>query len=564
MTSPVILDWGTLPLSVNLRDTGDSLQLEIRSRSEQALTSSTSVDVRELGLNATRLRTAASITLDSDASAARSIRRGSTVRLDVQPPRPSAPRTITNAEDAAVLRPRIEELIAPLLFGPLPHPPLRPFQDFGVQWLTKRSAAILADDMGLGKTVQALLAFQELLTVGVVRSALIVCPKSLVANWEDECSKWTPALTVVRPVPSKRDAEQVWSSVLGRSHVIVASYEQLRPLPTVFRDSCLELVIADEAHRLRRSQAQLVGAFRHIHASRFWALTGTPIERHPLDLATLLSLLKPTGFSSRSAAIESELRALARPYILRRLKADVLSELPAVIESKETIELTPEQRQSYAAAQTRQIDNDSNGVLQRLNLLRSICDADLESEASTKLDRITQILDAVRESGEKAIVFSYLLRPLQLLFQRLSNHEPPLASLTLTGEMTTEERTDVLRKFRSDRDTVALLCSSRVGGEGLTLTEANHVVFLNEWWNPSANAQARDRVVRLGQERIVHVHRFRCKDTVEELLDAILERKEQTFASIVDALATEVGLAGLDSGELLNKALHSVDVLLEE
>jgi len=115
-----------------------------------------------------------------------------------------------------------------------------------------------------------------------------------------------------------------------------------------------------------------------------------------------------------------------------------------------------------------------------------------------------------------------------------------------------------------DAGIVVLLCSSRVGGEGLTLTEANHVIFLNEWWNPSANAQARDRVVRLGQERIVHVHRFRCRNTVEHVLDYILEEKERTFTSIVDALAKEVRLGGVDVGALLNDALENADASLEE
>ena len=563
MTSSLVVHWNSIPLDVSVhgdRD-HDSVVLRIVRMDKSASTSNALTTSSTQDPHAARVATAATLALELDASVARSIEQGSTADVGVPRPRPGQPRTITNRDEAATLRPRIEELIAPLLFGPLPHPTLRPFQEFGVNWLMERQAAILADDMGLGKTAQALVALQGLLTDGAIRSALIVCPKSLLANWESESAKWTPALTLVRAVPGALDTEDVWSALFGRAHIILTSYEQLRPLPTVFRNAVLELIVADEAHRLRRAQAQLVRAFRNIRPLRFWALTGTPIERHPLDLSTLLSLLEPARFSERSATSDSELRVIARPYMLRRLKQDVLEELPEVIETKETIELSPAQRRSYTTVQRDPIGRNSNDILRRLLVLRSICDVDSASDASTKLDRVVQILSSIQESGEKAIVFSYLLRPLQLLNHRLSRHHPPLPFVLLTGEMTTEERSAALRKFKSDDSRLALLCSSRVGGEGLTLTEANHVIFVNEWWNPSANAQARDRVVRLGQQRIVHVHRFRCRDTVEELLDAILESKEQTFARVIDALATEVRLEVRDSDTLLNEVLQRVDVL---
>ena len=197
-------------------------------------------------------------------------------------------------------------------------------------------------------------------------------------------------------------------------------------------------------------------------------------------------------------------------------------------------------------------------MLQRLTILRSICNAELASGASAKIDRILEILQAVQDAGEKAVVFSYILRPLEILLNRMSQEQPPLGAVTLTGKLTTAERTRAIQRFKSDDAVVALLCSSRVGGEGLTLTEANHVLFINEWWNPSANAQARDRVVRLGQERIVHVHRFRCKDTVEEVLDRILDWKSETFANIVDALAADVNQADLDSRNLIANAVEQM------
>lgn len=554
-----LIEWNDETLAAAVTRSEESLILEIRPSDNGAAAESISDESRPHAVAKTQLEAAATTVLELDASAARLVRSGETVRLRVPPPSTRLPRTISRASDADVLRPRIEELVAPQLYGALPHPSPHPFQEYGIAWLQRTPKAILADDMGLGKTAQALLALQALVVQGQVRSALIVCPKSLTANWEQECRTWTPALTIVRPLPRTTEVNQLWASILGRSHIVIASYEQLRPLPSALRDIQSQLVIADEAHRLRRSQAQLVQSFRQMHATRFWALTGTPIERHPLDLATLLSILEPTRFSARSAASESDLKSAAAPYLLRRLKSDVLEELPEVVEVKEVLELTAAQQASYALARRQPLDGSSGAVLQRLMILRSICDVDSNSEASAKLERIGEILANVRDSGEKALVFSYLLRPLELLHEQLLKDEPRLHALRLTGAMTSDERHQALDRFRSDQRITALLCSSRVGGEGLTLTEANHVIFLNEWWNPSANDQARDRVVRLGQTKVVHVHRFRCRNTVEDALDDILSRKEATFARVVDALASEIGLEVSVSESLVGEVLERID-----
>lgn len=543
--------WQGRPVGIRLVIASESRKLEIHPLGGEHPRKSSFSE-----LQAARLCCAADVALDLDNSLSRSLRQGVAASLELRPPRHRPSPRLRKADEALVLRPRVEDLVAPLVFESNFRRLLRPFQEFGVQWLTGRRTGVLADDMGLGKTVQALRAIENLVVNGAIRSALIVCPKSLLANWEAECEKWVPELTVVRSVPSRKDSDAVWSAILGRSHIIITNYEQLRPLPSPFETVQIDLVVADEAHRLRRSQAKLVKAFRLMDFERLWALTGTPIERHPIDLATLLSLLEPARFSANSSTTESELRAQARPYLLRRLKKDVLDELPDVIDTKEKIELTPQQQRAYISARSQPFPKEFGEVLQRLTLLRSICDFEPTSGASAKLDRALEILQKVQDSGEKAVVFSYLLRPLKLLAQRMSREQPPLNTVSLTGKLTMDERARVIQKFKSDDGVVALLCSSRVGGEGLTLTEANHVIFINEWWNPSTNAQSRDRVVRFGQERIVHVHRFRCKDTVEEVLDHILERKDETFSSVVDALAMEVQLTDADSRELLGKALE--------
>lgn len=508
---------------------------------------------------ASRIISAATIVLELDASVTRALNRGDAIELRVNSPREMPARHIESLEDAELLRPRIEELVSPLLFGELAHPAIRPFQEEGIDWLLRTPRAILADDMGLGKTAQALLAAQCLVLEGSVRTALVVCPKSLAFNWASECLKWVPAMAVIRASPTAADAADVWRSILGRAHLILCSYEQIRALPPSLVQASHALVIADEAHRLRRDQAQLVRAFRQLSTSRLWALTGTPIERHRSDFATLLSLLEPRRFSARSLLTEYELKSKARSYILRRRKADVLAELPSVIEAKESLELTRTQRQRYVAIQAKPVEGNATDVLRRLMQLRAICDVDTLSDSSTKLDRIVEILAAVDERREKAIVFSYLLRPLQLLSARLASVDPKIGAELFVGEMSSEERILAIDRFKGDDQITALLCSSRVGGEGLTLTEANHVLFLNEWWNPSANNQARDRVVRWGQERVVQVHRFRCHNTVEDVLDDILNEKTEAFSRIIDGLATEVGLDSETGQELVTTALGNLD-----
>ena len=296
----------------------NSLFLEI-TLVDKAQPTGVRTDNRELR----KLQTAAKFALDLDATLARSVLRGQIARFEVRRPRTAPTPRPRNGDETTVQRPLIGKLISPLLTPSKQRESLRPFQELGVCWLVQQRAGILADDMGLGKTVQALRALEWLIEQGDIRSAVIVCPKSLLANWEAECSRWVSGLTVVTVVPSKGHAVEVWSAILGRAHIIITSYEKLRLLPAPLVATRLELMIADEAHRLRRSEAKLVRAFRQIHVARFWALTGTPIERHEEDLATLLSLLEPTRFSVKNAmddpvGLRSEARPISPPSIEER------------------------------------------------------------------------------------------------------------------------------------------------------------------------------------------------------------------------------------------------------
>jgi SNF2 family DNA or RNA helicase len=513
-----------------------------------------------------RIAAAVRWVIDLDTQSKQRFLDGKRVTKDVPladpPPLPS-PGESAGTETYWRLRRPSGELIRPLLLASTVDDHLFPYQEAGVAWLMGRRVGILADDMGLGKTLEAITAMKRLLRSGLAREFVVVCPKTLLANWEAELLRWAPELSRLRVIPERRLSKDVWESIVGRVHVIVTNYEQLRtPPPALLHE--LPVLVADEAHKVRNMRALTTKGMSRLPYARFWALTGTPIERDPRDLATLLSIMEPARFAVSDAAMPAGvLRARAKPYILRRLKSDVLSQLPRVLESVEALELTPAQWRSYMAALAERLRPDANpgAVLGLMNRLRTICDYDPDTGHSVKADRIVEILENVHASGEKAVVFSYLLEPLRSLQVRLNRSLGPETSVLIEGSMSTPDRESSLRAFRERAKVVVLLASSRVGSEGLTLTEANHVIFFNEWWNPSANAQARDRVVRIGQQKGVRVYKFRCRNTIEEALDRILTEKSLAFESIIDRLADASGGSGGETAPLIEDISREIVTL---
>jgi SNF2 family DNA or RNA helicase len=490
-----------------------------------------------------RLLLAAQWVLDVDFRAQQQVLAGERVVKSVpgsSPPALARPANEESEEAYWDLRRPAGVLIRPLLLPvEVELSDLFPYQRAGVDWLCERDAAILADDMGLGKTVQVISAMRMLLRRGEVRSALVISPRSMLATWEDELARWAPELTCLRLTPSAGAKERAWKAVLGRVHVTVTNYEHLREPPTVLLEHELPLLVADEAHRVRNVEARVTSGLRRLRTSRFWAVTGTPIERDSRDLITLLSIMEPYRFSVGEADETSGvLRARARPYVLRRVKDDVLEQLPEVIERTERLELLPAQRRAYERVleRARRDGHSSDETLRVINELRAVCDYDPATGASAKLERSVEILEAVRASGEKAVVFSTLVRPLELLKGLLGRLATPVGARLYVGELDLDKRERIIAEFKADPEITALLASARIAGEGLTLTEANHVLFVNDWWNPSSNRQARDRVVRIGQRRGVDVYHFMCRGTIEESLVRILERKSELFADVIERL----------------------------
>ncbi len=439
------------------------------------------------------------------------------------------------------------DLVRPCLLAAPSLDALYPFQRAGVDWLRGRAGAILADDMGLGKTVQVISALRLLFNEGAIRSVLVACPKSLLDVWEGELLRWAPELGVAVLSPPGRVRDRAWEAVVGRRHVLITNYEQLREPAAALRASSLDLVVADEAHRLRNFGAHVTAGIDRLPRRRFWALSGTPLERDLEDLATLLSLVEPTRFAPSDSRLHpASLRSAARPYILRRRKEEVLDELPPVIDRTETVDLNREQAEAYQAAVSEyRRDGTPGAELALLTRLRSLCDLHGESGDSSKLDRIMERLVTVRSREEKAVVFAHLLAPLHELERRVASEWGAGAVRRLVGSMGQSERERAVCEFRTDAEVLVLVASSRVGGEGLTLVEANHVFLIDQWWNPSANDQARDRVVRIGQKRTVHVYRFCCRGTIEERLQEILESKRGLFEDAVGRLEPNVALKGI-------------------
>ena len=440
-------------------------------------------------------------------------------------------------EAAVRSRPRVSLLVAPLLALHEPSEPLLPHQLTGVQWLLRKRRALLADDMGLGKTLQVISAMRKLVWEGLGSCFLVVCPGSLLSTWSRELEKWGPELTVMRCTPPSTTSHAVWDALVGRTHVVLTSYSHLRSNRHLVAKRRWDLVVLDEAHKVRRPESAVTKAVMSLESERLWALTGTPIENNVDDLATLLSVIDGDRQSGIGASSGLLVRASARQYVLRRTKADVLPDLPIVHDSRVSCPLLGWQRRSYDELKSVVHHSEEPGErLARFARLRALCDLHSESGTSGKIDEAVRIIVRIAAAMEKVVVFSYLIEPLRLLHTRLTRLGLSGPALLVTGESDADERSAAIQEFVTGKGYSALLASSRVASEGLTLTEANHVIFINEWWNPSSNDQARDRVVRIGQEREVYVYRLFAPNTVEERLVQILREKQCSFDEFVNSL----------------------------
>ncbi|MBB5784648.1 DEAD/DEAH box helicase [Nonomuraea jabiensis] len=438
---------------------------------------------------------------------------------------------------------------------------LRPYQERGLAWLSFLSelglGGVLADDMGLGKTVTtlALLVHERAGT-----PTLLVCPMSLVGNWQREAARFAPGLRVYVHHGSGRDA----ALIPGADLVITTYGTAHRDLETLKRHEWRR-VVCDEAQAIKNSGTLQAQAVRSIPAGGRLALTGTPVENHLAELWSIMEFANPgllgprsrfrTRFQEPIEARQDEqaARALKRatgPFILRRVKTDksIISDLPEKLEVKEWCPLTTEQATLYQAVvddMLARID-DSEGIERRglvlaaMAKLKQVCnhpahllkDGSRLAGRSGKLTRLEQLSEEILAEGEKALLFTQyaefgtMLQP--YLAQRLDT-----TVLWLHGGLPKKTRDRLVDRFQNDEEPMLFVLSLKAAGVGLNLTAANHVVHVDRWWNPAVEDQATDRAFRIGQRKNVQVRKLICAGTLEERVDQMIERKKALAERVV-------------------------------
>jgi superfamily II DNA or RNA helicase len=444
---------------------------------------------------------------------------------------------------------------------------LRPYQKQGVAWLHFLQAngfgGILADEMGLGKTLQTLafLRFKRQQNPGGV-PMLIVCPTSLVFNWVAEAKKFTPNLRVLALHGPER---HVWFDEIRQSDIVVTSYALIRRDAERYREHEFDTVVLDEAQHIKNRQTQNAQAVKAVKARHRLVLTGTPLENSVLDLWSIFDFLMPGYLGTakdfreryelpitREKNVEAQRRLARRlrPFLLRRLKQEVAKDLPEKLEQVSFCELTSDQRSVYQQVieASRKEVLDAVGaqglaksrmvVLTALLRLRQVC-CDLRllkpeggdpANASGKLDLFGELLEEVVDGGHRVLVFSQFTTMLALLKERLDDEKIEFCYL----DGSTKDRGAVVQRFQDNPAIPVFLISLKAGGTGLNLTGADTVIHFDPWWNPAVEDQATGRAHRIGQTKVVTSYKLITRDTVEEKILALQNRKREIIAATLD------------------------------
>jgi len=421
---------------------------------------------------------------------------------------------------------------------------LYPFQKEGVENLVKRRSVLFADEMGLGKTVQAAVALQCLFDSRSIRRVLIAAPIALTRNWKSELTKWASLPGVLYEGSSR------YGLLEGNAAVLIGSYETIcNDLAAAtrggerFHDVGIDVLIIDEAQRIKTPETLRARVLAKIIAPRRWAITGTPLENHPRELASILRYLFPNEFETEDA-LEDLPRILAYrdQAMVRRTKAVVGLQLPRKTVASISVALSPDQAAEYSQRLHELKQELASGSGRRAALMQLLSGIqDLRriavisrNQESSKLDFLESQVENISANGEKAVVFSSFANiALPFFRERLSR----FGAVLYTGAMSTDERDRIHRRFLDDPNTRVMCASLKAAGVGLTWTVASHVFHTDVWWNPQVLNQADDRVHRIGQQKPVLVRRLLADGTIEEAVNQLLETKEDIFKMVVDEAA---------------------------
>ena len=456
---------------------------------------------------------------------------------------------------------------------------LRDYQQEGLSWLMKLAhwgaGACLADDMGLGKTLQALALIVSRASQG---PTLVLAPTSVCLNWFSEAQRFAPTLNPIQFGQGSKDERQTYIEQAGPFDLIICSYGLLPTEQARLQSINWNNIIADEAQALKNPQAKRTQAALELKAGFKLITTGTPIENHLGELWTLFQFINPgllgslESFNKRFAGpIENHqdtiagehLKRLAQPFILRRLKTDVLNELPPRTEITINVPLSEQERTFYEALRRQAIENltqkqkDENpgskqlkALAEIMRLRRACCNPRLvvpeSGIPSAKLDAFAEIVDELKENNHRALVFSQFVGHLELVREYLDQRN--LSYQYLDGSTPAKQREKAVNEFQNGEGDVFLI-SLKAGGSGLNLTAADYVVHLDPWWNPAVEDQASDRAHRMGQKRPVTIYRLVAENTIEQKIIALHNQKRDLADSLLDG-SDMTGKLSLD--EILN------------
>ncbi|MEK5252322.1 DEAD/DEAH box helicase [Paenibacillus sp. FSL F4-0125] len=483
--------------------------------------------------------------------------------------------SVTGMETSGLLSSLMRgDILRNLPVRPVPeglHGTLRPYQERGYQWLSVLSGlgfgVCLADDMGLGKTVQVITCLLDRALSAPPEEkqepVLILCPTSLLGNWQRELQRFAPSLKVHIHHGGRRVRGDSFLELAASHDIVLTTYHLAGRDSEDLANVHWSTVVLDEAQYIKNHRTKQAQSVMKLSAPHRIAMTGTPVENRLGELWSIFHFLNPgylgTYHSFRQRYVSGEggerlreLHRLVSPFLLRRLKSDpdISKDLPEKLELKSYCPLTETQAALYQGVVDEMLGviGESSGmarrglVLSSLTKLKQICNhpqlfrkeegRGLRNEHSGKMEVMFEILDSIAEVGESALIFTQYVAMGELLVSKLTKRYGT-APLFLHGGIPKRERDEMVHDFQEGKGPSFFVLSLKAGGVGLNLTRANHVIHYDRWWNPAVENQATDRAFRIGQDKNVQVHKLICQGTLEERIDELIERKKNLSEQVV-------------------------------